>query len=371
MTTASLCVTVTGSTTEALRAARDAVSDADIVEIRLDGADRPDVRGVLAGRRHPVIVTCRPRWEGGAFDGSEEERHRLLVDAVEAGAEYIDVEWRAGFDDLIRARDGRGTVLSYHDFDETPPGLADRVREMRRTGAEVIKVAVQPQRLGDVATLLDVAAAVGPDDRRVLIAMGWPGLVTRVLPSRFGSCWAYAGSLEAVGQVTAQCLVEEFRFREVGPSTVVYGLAGSHTGHSVLPAMHNAAYRALGIDAVYVPFEAADADDFLDLATRLGVKGAGVSAGFEGAFSTRATRLDETAERLGAANTVRLTPDGLEGANFAVDGFLEIGGLDMLVAQAERQCEWWFGRMPPAGVMRAAAERCLARRSLAGHRRGV
>jgi shikimate 5-dehydrogenase len=32
-----------------------------------------------------------------------------------------------------------------------------------------------------------------------------------------------------------------------------------------------------------------------------------------------------------------------------------IGGLDMLVAQAEDQSEWWLGRRPPAGLMREAA----------------
>jgi 3-dehydroquinate dehydratase len=48
-----------------LRAARDAVKDADLVELRLDGVADLDVAGALAGRRRPVIVTCRPSWEGG------------------------------------------------------------------------------------------------------------------------------------------------------------------------------------------------------------------------------------------------------------------------------------------------------------------
>ena len=73
-----LCVTVAGPTMEDLRRARDAASDADLVELRLDLVDRPDVAGALQGRRTPVIVTCRARWEGGRFDGSEDERRRLL-----------------------------------------------------------------------------------------------------------------------------------------------------------------------------------------------------------------------------------------------------------------------------------------------------
>jgi shikimate 5-dehydrogenase len=36
-----------------------------------------------------------------------------------------------------------------------------------------------------------------------------------------------------------------------------------------------------------------------------------------------------------------------------------IGGLDMLVAQAEDQSEWWIGKRPPAGLMRDAAVRSV------------
>ncbi len=73
-----LCVTVTGPTMDDLRRGRDAASDADLVELRLDLVDRPDVAGALAGRRTPVVVTCRAKWEGGGFEGSEEERRRIL-----------------------------------------------------------------------------------------------------------------------------------------------------------------------------------------------------------------------------------------------------------------------------------------------------
>jgi shikimate 5-dehydrogenase len=41
-------------------------------------------------------------------------------------------------------------------------------------------------------------------------------------------------------------------------------------------------------------------------------------------------------------------------------GCQTIGGLEMLVAQAHEQFEWWTGVRPPAGVMREAALRRLA-----------
>jgi shikimate 5-dehydrogenase len=43
----------------------------------------------------------------------------------------------------------------------------------------------------------------------------------------------------------------------------------------------------------------------------------------------------------------------------AAAGCEVIGGLDMLVAQAEDQSEWWIGKRPPAGLMREAALQAL------------
>ena len=77
-----LCVTVTAATTAELRQRRDAVADADLIELRLDTVSDPSVAGALAGRRCPVIVTCRPVWEGGGFKGAEEDRKQILADAL-------------------------------------------------------------------------------------------------------------------------------------------------------------------------------------------------------------------------------------------------------------------------------------------------
>src|SRR3977135_3994948 len=116
MTTALICATVTASTTAELRRRRDEVVDADLIELRLDSVSDPNVAGALAGRRRPVIVTCRPEWEGGRFKGAEEDRRRILADALALGAEYVDIESRARFDDLVSHSRGRRGALASHDF---------------------------------------------------------------------------------------------------------------------------------------------------------------------------------------------------------------------------------------------------------------
>ncbi len=475
-----LCVTVTATSTAELRHRRDAVRDADLVELRLDGVSDPDVAGALAGRRVPVIVTCRPAWEGGRFDGSEEERRRMLGEALERGAEFVDVEWRAGFEDLLRQTGGRRIVLSSHDFESVPADLADRARTMRAAGAEVVKIAVSARRLSDCIPLAELGAATGRDGGVVLIAMGARGLITRVLPERFSSQWSYAGSVDSVGQISPSAMLDLYRFRSLGSGTALYGLVGSPIDHSVSPDMHNAAFEATSIDAVYLPLPAADAQDFTTYARAFGLKGASITIPYKVSLFDHVDEVVAAARRVGAINTIAVEGSRWIGGNTDVAGFLQplidlgvalprvraavlggggsaravavglsgagadvtlhardsgraleaahavgaraaawppksnnwdllvnctpvgmyphvdqsplpaasltgryvydlvynppktrllrdaaaagcvtIGGLDMLVAQAQEQFSWWTGTKPPAGVMRAAAERKL------------
>jgi 3-dehydroquinate dehydratase/shikimate dehydrogenase len=312
-----LCETVTATTMAELVAARDAATHADMVEVRLDGVARPDVAQALHGRRVPVVVTCRPAWEGGAFDGSEEVRRRLLTEALTLGAEYVDIEWRANFDDVIRDNRSR-VILSSHDFQGLPDDVCAQARAMRATGAGTIKVAVMARRLSDTLPLIEVAKA----GDAIVIGMGPAGIPSRLLAARFGSRWTYAGDGVAPGQVPAPVMVDRFRFRHVGSQTAIYGVVSGSVTHSQSPAMHNAAFAAAHMDAVYVPLAAADFDDFLTFADRLGIAGASVTIPFKLDALHAAASADDLTRRVGAANTLRRTSDGWEATNTDVGGFL-------------------------------------------------
>ena len=91
-----LCVTVTADTSAELRTRRDQAGNADLVELRLDTVRDPSAAAALAGRRKPVIITCRSQAQGGHFKGSEEERRAILSEALALGAEYDDLEWQGG-----------------------------------------------------------------------------------------------------------------------------------------------------------------------------------------------------------------------------------------------------------------------------------
>jgi len=305
-----------------LQARRDALVGADLVELRLDTVDRPDVDGALSGRRTPVIVTCRPAWEGGAFRGSEEDRLGLLARALDAGAEFVDVEAKALTPAFAGAAHRDRLVVSWHDFDGVPGDLNARVESMTATGAGTVKVAVMARRLSDCLPLLDVARRRGAPTS--VIAMGEAGVATRVLAARFGSCWTYAAEDVAVapGQLTACRMEREFGFSRVGRDTAIYGVLGKPVSHSVSPAMHNAAFRATGLDAVYLPLAADSYADFLAFADAMRLQGASVTAPFKvDAFNHAGTEDDES-RRSRAINTLRRRDDRWEGLNTDLAGFM-------------------------------------------------
>lgn len=309
-----------------LRRARDAAEHADLVEVRLDGVSDPDPAGALQGRLRPVIVTCRPAWEGGQFDGSEEERRRLLAGASDAGAEFVDVEARAGFAaDLVRARRGRGVVVSTHLFGPGHFDLAGHLAVLRASGAEVAKLAVEVGSLADTLPLFALGRDVpadGPRPDHVLIALGPHGVHTRVLAARLRNRWTYAGDGVAPGQMPAARMLGEFRFDRIREDAELYGVTGAPVGHSLSPAMHNAGFAAANINAAYVSLEATDAADFAAFARGLGLRGASVTAPFKVEMLRHLQEVDDVGQAVGAINTIVMTGHGWRGTNTDVAGIL-------------------------------------------------
>lgn len=109
-------------------------------------------------------------------------------------------------------------------------------------------------------------------------------------------------------------------------ATRVYAVLGSPIGHSLSPQMHNAAFRALGLNAVYVPFAVVPENlpVALEAMARMGVGGVNLTIPLkETAFALLPVdRLDVEARRFSAVNTIVFEPDGPRGFNTDGIGFL-------------------------------------------------
>jgi shikimate dehydrogenase len=153
--------------------------------------------------------------------------------------------------------------------------------------------------------------------------MGDFGAATRVLAGRFGSRWTYAGAEQHIGQIAVAGLLRDYRFRTLSAATDVYGLVGLPVSHSVSPAMHNAAFAAAGIDGVYLPLPAVDAEDVVAFGRALAVKGLSVTIPHKVSLLDRVDEVSDMARRIAAINTIRVIDGRWHGGNTDIDGFLQ------------------------------------------------
>ncbi len=87
-------------------------------------------------------------------------------------------------------------------------------------------------------------------------------------------------------------------------TTRVYGLLGRPVAHSLSPAMHNAAFAHLGINAVYVPFEVQDLAQAVAGLRGLNIGGVSVTIPFKEEIIPLLDEVAGPAARMGAVNTV-------------------------------------------------------------------
>jgi shikimate dehydrogenase len=95
-------------------------------------------------------------------------------------------------------------------------------------------------------------------------------------------------------------------------STIIAGVIGSPVGHSLSPALHNAAFEAAGIDWVYVAFdvEPGRAADALHAMRTLQLGGLSVTMPHKESVADACDELDAAAATLRSVNTVVRTDEG-------------------------------------------------------------
>jgi len=301
---------------------RQAASNgADTVECRLDFLDPPatptDVASLLDDPPADVIVTCRPPREGGKFTGPEADRLALLAAAARAGATYVDVEA-----DVPPDRHPEGPIISSrHDFEACPDDLDELAAGLDASGSAVAKIAFTAAGPQDALRALDVIRSSSKPT--IALAMGEAGLASRILAAKFGAFGTFVapheGQASAPGQPTLAEIRDLYRWDSIEAETAVYGVIGCPVGHSMSPAIHNAAFAAAGVNGVYVPLLIEPGEDnfrrFMDAVQKrpwLDWRGLSVTIPHKQnalAYAGEAN-CDPLAVRIGAVNTITIGAGG-------------------------------------------------------------
>jgi len=310
-------------TDAALRSAKCVPAGCGLVEIRGDELAAAELAGVIRRVGRPTIATVRRREAGGRFDGTEDERRRMLESALDAGARFVDVEWGSGLVEWARGARASRVILSHHGAPCVLESLLELHREMAATGAARLKIVPRAQSVGEIVAVRELLRrSTGTERRLTCFAFGRAGALTRLLAPSWGS-WATYGAVRpgaetAEGQFTADDMLRVYDVLAIGARTERFVLIGERVFSSPSPAMHRAGYVSAGIDARYFPIELDELDILPEVVAPDGpVRAAGlaVTIPFKARVARRCRLDDPIAQACRAVNTVRIEATGWSGYN--------------------------------------------------------
>lgn len=196
-----------------LAAIRETEPLTELFEVRIDRIG-DGWQELVKQLKKPWIACNRSADEGGSWRGSESKRREELLQAIELGAETIDIELVTGnLEKIVQQIKKRAKcLLSFHDLKRTPP--LDRMKEIVQrqiqAGADICKVITTAQRLEDNLTVLQLIAEF-PKTRIVSFAMGPLGLASRILCPLIGGDFTYASIAEGKESAAGQIALKDLR----------------------------------------------------------------------------------------------------------------------------------------------------------------
>lgn len=221
-----ICVPIVATSREGILAEAESFGDLDLdlVEWRIDHFEAnndPEATSAVArelkdalGADVPLLCTIRTSSEGGAYARGIDAYRALNEALIDSGAvDLIDVELLLGdevMSELVTRAHEQGVIIvaSNHDFDATPERseIIARLTHMQDLGADILKIAVMPQKNRDVIELLAATEEMASDHATqpiVTMAMGGRGSISRVCGEVFGSAITFgcASKASAPGQI--------------------------------------------------------------------------------------------------------------------------------------------------------------------------
>lgn len=172
-----------------------------------------------------LLFTIRTSEQGGQFSfGSAYEK--LIQEAISSGQiNFVDLEGLSEREGMVLrlVRDAQAsgirTILSYHDFRETPEyeAIQRLFRRLRSFGGDILKTAFMPQNASDVLRLMSAARAFREEDgashEYISMSMGNLGRISRTAGLISGSDYTFASFREssAPGQLSLREEVQILR----------------------------------------------------------------------------------------------------------------------------------------------------------------
>ena len=347
------------------------------LEVRADMVGDLDVTELRSRFSGPLVYTLRSSQEGGGFNGSKEHRAERLAGAAAAGFDFLDLEAERDLrGNLLEEIAPERRILSWHGSATDAAGLRRRFDDMASVPAHLYKLVPSGGQADQALAPLLFLHQLRRQDT-IAFATGEASTWTRLVAPQLGAPVLYGALGErpgAVGQMSIERLQRDYGLPALPGIAALFGIVGDPVTHSLSPRLHNAAYRHLGLPALYLPFHADSFGDFwLEVvesevlaALGLPLRGLSVTAPFKRVALAVAGASSPLAERIGAANTLVLNGGVWEAEATDPEGV--VGPIEAARATIEGQAAAVLGcggagRSAAAGLAYRGAQVSLFNRS--------
>ncbi len=335
MNNGKICVSVWAETADEMIAnIRRAEEFADVAEVRFDclrGGEISNFKFQISDLKFikPLLATFRSPAQGGHGSATVGERSEFW-------REMNHDFWVTDQEEDVfgSAPNAKTRIISHHDFEGVPVDLDAIFERLASSDADVLKVAVRADDIIDAIPVWKLIEKAKTVDKQIIpIAMGDAGKWTRILGLAHGAFLTYAsldaGSETADGQITAKDMRDIYRVKELNKETKVFGVIGYPAGSSMSPYMHNPAFATTGENAVFMPLQVKDLDEFMRRLVKsdtreveLNFGGFSVTMPHKQSIMRHLDAIDQVAEKIGAVNTVKIEDGKLTGFNTDAHGFI-------------------------------------------------
>jgi 3-dehydroquinate dehydratase/shikimate dehydrogenase len=297
----------------------------DGFEIRIDllsEIDLSKIKHFIENTSLPTLLTLRSTSHGGKWT---QQREPLLEKLLTLSPHFFDLESDLNptfLKSVIQNYPHIKFILSHHHFDKPLKNL----HEMEKYPVSFYKIAIFCKSTEETLRSL---LSFPKKTNLSLICMGENGTFSRIIAPLLNNPMNYA-PLEpeqktAPGQISLKDLIEIYNYPNLNNQTQLYGLIGTPTAQSLGHIYHNRFFQKHHLNAVYVKMdvEPNELSSFFKWIRKLPLKGLSVTMPLKEKVIPFVDEIDDTANKIGAVNTLLFKENKIWGTN--TDG---IGALD-------------------------------------------
>lgn len=225
-----------------------------------------EVRADLLGDLNPewlrrqfdgqLLYVLRSQSEGGEFAGSVQQRQQRLVTAARH-YDLIEIEGTDFSEDLLSQIPAAQRLAAWHGAAADMVSLKTNFARLSSVAARFYKLVVQANRMTEELNTLSFLKSLRRSDT-IAYANGPLGFWSRLAALQLGAP-AIFGTVPNASPIPAEPfvtrLIEDYGLPEITRVSELFAIIGSPIFHSLSPRLHNAAYRALGYEALFVPLQ--------------------------------------------------------------------------------------------------------------------